>query len=57
VKVNKEKLIVEVEDELDETSWEELVEGLPDSGPRFVAYRFEFIFRPYCLCMLAINVA
>eukprot|EP01122_Echinamoeba_exundans_P008528 TRINITY_DN2843_c0_g2_i1.p2 TRINITY_DN2843_c0_g2~~TRINITY_DN2843_c0_g2_i1.p2 ORF type:complete len:138 (+),score=32.10 TRINITY_DN2843_c0_g2_i1:70-483(+) len=44
MKINKEKLIVEVEDELDETSWEELVDGLPDSGPRFVAYSAEYVW-------------
>lgn len=39
VKVDKTKLVVEIEDELDETTWEELVEGLPEAGPRFVAFR------------------
>jgi len=39
VKINRQKLIVEVEEQNDDVAFEDLVEELPDSAPRFVAYR------------------
>lgn len=40
MKVNKEKLTVDLEEQNDSVEWEELVDELPDSAPRFVAYRY-----------------
>jgi len=38
VKVNKQALVVEVEEQNDEITFEELVDELPDSAPRFCVF-------------------
>lgn len=40
MKINKKSLIVELDEIVEDTTWEEIVEELPDGTPRFVAYRY-----------------
>jgi hypothetical protein len=39
VKVNKDALTVDLEEQNDSIEWDELIDELPDAAPRFVAYR------------------
>jgi hypothetical protein len=41
VKVNKNKLEVELEELLEDTTWEDVVEELHDASPRFLAFMYE----------------
>jgi len=43
IKINKAKLIMEVAEELDDLSIEEIAEELPENSPRFVLLSYEFV--------------
>jgi len=41
MKINKEKLMVEVEDTLEEKSLTDIAASLPDSAPRYILYSYQ----------------
>jgi len=42
MKINKEKLLVEIDQSLEEVSLEDIAENLPDSAPRYIAYSYKY---------------
>jgi len=42
MKINKEKLQVEIDQNLEEVSLEQIAENLPESAPRYIAYSYKY---------------